>query len=351
MKTSLYSRILTDSDADAALLDAWLSERSAEEAIAAVSDAPVGFTVDARRLGEAADPHDDDVHPGQIRVLSPDLIAGEDTFPYVAVLDHWMEDIWLVVPFSPYSFPATDGEMATGIPLVGQRVLQCWNARTAHERLIGKSYVMGSLDGKVLKDALALFRHVNFGAELPVGFSALVGSPVFSKADPRCEYLVESAALYEPLTEAACKLEAQLAREERLAALKAAIAERVEEIFERLRDRVRIPAYGTPAYALAAGDKPVQTTERFLVPSLGVDLDVKHTPSEGKVRIVVYRNGERDSSALDGFVVMDKGLSPIGEIREGVLVAEASALAEGFLIIDPGTLEPVPLKPVTKEGE
>lgn len=335
MNTSLYSRILSENDADAALLDAWLMERSVEKALSAVPDEPMPCTVDARRLGQSADSYDNHVEPGQIRLLSTEFVADDGVIPYVAVLDRWMEDMWLVAPFSPYGIPATEGEMATGISLVGQRVLQCWNARTAHEALVSQSYVAGMLGESVRRDALALFRHAMAGKELPADFSALVGAPILSKADPRREYIVESAARFAPLTDAAMKLEAVLAHREQ-------IAKRRDEL--RQSAAFARPTYGKRDFALAAGDKAGQTVETFAIPSLGVELDVKHTPSEGKVRLVVYRGGERDGATLEGFVVADKDATPIGEIQDGLLVADAAALADGILLIEPETLEPVPME-------
>lgn len=336
MKEKLFSRILADNDADAALLDAWLAERDADLALREAPDEPVPFTVDAERLADAADPYDEDVRPGQIRALSTEYVSDDLAFPFVAVLDRWMEDLWIVVPFSPYSYPATDAEMATGIPLAGRRVLQCWNARTAHGDLVGRGYVLGLLDERTRADALALFRHAVTGTPLPESFRALVGSPVLSKADPRREYLAESTARYAPLTQAARHHEEWLALVERMA--------------ER-KDSFRTASFVHPACferreALAAGDKARETSETFLVPAFGVELDVKHSPDEGKVRLVVYGpDGERDAKALQGFAVVAKDGTPVGTIDFGVLVAEASALAAGFLVLDPETLEQVSVKP------
>ncbi len=351
MKTSLVSRILSDNDADASLLDAWLAERDADLALRKVPDSDDSSTVDVDRLRKAVSPYDADVRPGQIRILSPKFVSDDDAIPYVAVLDRWMEDLWLVAPYSPYSFPASTGEMATRDPIVGRRVLQCWNVRTAHESLVAQSRLAGSLDDSVRQDALALFRHVTAGTDLPESFQALVGPPVLSKVDPRCEFLSESAARYEPLTAAACETEAALARAERFAAFRSAIAERLAAAIDRFKDLIRVPAYGIPAYALASADKPLQTTETFRVPSRGVELDVKYTPSEGKVRLVVYRNGELDASSLEGFVVADKDASPVGEILNGVLVADSAALKDGFLLVDPDTMEPIPCESSKKEGK
>ncbi len=342
MTTSLFSRIFTDNADDAEKLDNWIAEREIDIALRGHNDDPLPFTVDADRLANAASSHDDLIEPGQIRILSADFVSDGIATPYIAVLDRWMEDIWLVVPLSPYDTPATDGEMATGIPLAGQRILQCWNARTAHESLVGKSYVMGALEEKVRCDALALFRYVSAGVELPAGFSSLVGPPILSKADPRREYIAESVARYAPLTDAAIKLETVFARREQM---------------EERRDSLRLsgafarPAYGKRDFALAAGDKAAQTVETFAIPSLGVELDVKHTPSEGKVRLVAYRDGERDAATLEGFVVADKDATPVGEIQNGLLVADEAALAHGFILVNPETLDPVPMEKMTKESE
>lgn len=357
MNTSLLSRILTDDEKDAVLLDRWRAERAAEKALATAweNDAPrtPPATVDIERLAAAVDPYDSALEPGQIRILAPELTADPGNIPYVAVLESWEPGIWLVAPFSPYSTPATEGEMSTGLSPVGQRVLQCWNARTAAESVIARSRVAGTLPRGVLEDARALFRHAMSGAPLPESFSSVVGPPVLSEADPRREHFVESAVRYEPITAATRATEAALARAERLAELKVKIAERfaglketVGTIADGLKDFVFVPAHGTPAAALAAGDKARETTETFRVPAFGVELDVKHAPEEGKVRFVVYgTDGERDTVKLEEFAVVAKDGSLVGTIEDGVLVAEASTVADGFLLLDPGSLEPVALEP------
>ena len=87
MKSSLFSRILSDNDSDAALLDAWIAERNADLALRAVQDADLPFSVNSERLAESVKPHNADVRPGQIRVLSPKYVSDHDAIPYVAVLE------------------------------------------------------------------------------------------------------------------------------------------------------------------------------------------------------------------------------------------------------------------------
>ena len=200
---------------------------------------------------------------------------------------------------------------------------------------------MGVLDEKVRNEAFALFRHVSFGAELPADFSALVGPPVLSKADPRGEYIVESAARYEPLTKTAQKLEARLALTERMAARKTRPMQSAPFILTGIG--------GERQLALAAGDKPKESSRTIPLPAFGFEIDIKHSPSDGKTRIVVYgKDGQRDPNALEGFIVADKDGSPVGTIEDGVLVVEAAALAEKMLLLDPETLEPVALDTLGK---
>lgn len=321
MNNMAFSIMLTDDENEAAILDAWLRERDLDVYLRSQCDDPLPFSVDTDRLKKAAAPHDKNVASGQIRVLSPNLISGNGSMPYIAVLDRWMEDIWLVAPFSPYSTPALTTEMTTGIPLAGQEVLQCWNARTAHESLIGRSYVMGSLDEIVRKDAIALFRHAMAGVALPSGFSAKVGVPIRAKADPRREYLAESMARYAPLTEAALGTEATLARNEIL-------AERLS--WSRNWMRNFRAAGGQHAAALAAGSAPKQQT-RMLYFDGGM-LAVSIMESTATLR--VYDSNGNDSNVLDGYSVVAEN-ECLGAMSDGFFQTSVGKIANGFVLVSP----------------
>lgn len=355
MKSSLLARILTNSPSEAEALDHWLFEREVDKALDANTGAPLPFTIDAGRLTEAAAPHDRVVKAGQIRILSPGLFSGNDALPYVAVLDRWLDDMWLVAPFSPYSAPATDTEMATGIPLAGQGVLQCWNARTAHDAIVRRSYAMGELDEKVRQDALALFRYAMTRTEFPAGFSAEVGAPIRAKADPRREYLAESVARYQPLTEAASKWEALLARAEEIAKdrsqtkFRARISSRRANVLSVGGARLIAGVAQIAVGALAAGDVRRGFTETFLVPAFGVEIEVKHAPDEDVVRLVAYdADGNCAPAALEGFAVVGGGGELVGVFEKGVVVANAEKLGEDFMLLDPDSLERVEIK---RKGE
>ncbi len=355
MNASLLSRILTDDGNDAVLLDRWRAERAAEKALAAASDEDAASeppaVLDAARLAAAVDPYDKTIEPGQIRILAPDLVSDPGNIPYVAVLEPGKPGLCLVAPFSPYSTPATEGEMETGLVPVGQRVLQCWHDRTVAESVVSRSSAAGALPQGALEDARALSRHVLSGQPLPESFSAVVGPPTLSEADPRREHVAESTARFEPLAVATRALEAERARADRFAAFRAAIARRLREAGERagaIIDAICVPAYGMQDDALAAGDGTRETTETFRAPELGVEIDVDHAPAEGKVRLVAYRNGVRAEDALEGFLLFDKDGDLVGLFEKGVLATDADRLAGGFLLVSPETLEPVFLEPASR---
>ncbi|MBP5542753.1 MAG: hypothetical protein ILM98_01650 [Kiritimatiellae bacterium] len=336
MKASTYASLFTGNLADAVLLDAWLNEREADAAGHKFVDGITDICQDNEALSRAVDSFDGDIREGQIRILSKSLVENVDYVPYILVLGKWLHGMWLVMPFSPYGIPASPGEMATMIPQSGLRVLQAWNTRSVHSSVLARSFLAGEAGEKLRGEAQTLFRHTMARKSLPDNFAPLCGGPILYDSDPRRVYFSEFRKQFAPMNSASRELEGL----SKVAGAKGHFSGFV----------VHATAYRKPI-ALAAGDKSSQTIETFSVPAHGVELDVKHTPSEKKVRIVIYKGGERDDKTLEGFFITDQDASPIGEIHDGVLVAEESALADGFLLINPETLEPVPLEPEKREGE
>ena len=97
MKTDLFSRILSDTDADSELLDAWLVEREADLSLRSLADDPLPFTVDAKRLAAATAPFDGNVESGQIRILSSELVSDDDAIPFVPAFTvfYILRDQWV----------------------------------------------------------------------------------------------------------------------------------------------------------------------------------------------------------------------------------------------------------------
>lgn len=209
MKTdfSVYASLLSSTPSDAKSIASWLADREATRDVMKMN---VEETVqDSARMATASGEYDENIAVAQIRILSKQYTAEPDVIPYIAVVDKWDDDMWLIVPFSPYKTPATPGEMETGLDVYGLHVLQAWNGRTVQEAILKKSYLFGELSEKIRNDALALFRHEFGGVSLPSDFSARRGSPIIEAADPRREYLNECIKRLEPLADAVIEMAEQ----------------------------------------------------------------------------------------------------------------------------------------------
>ena len=199
MKTdfSVYASLLSSTPSDAKSIASWLADREAARDAMKMN---VEETVqDSTLMATASSEYDENIAVAQIRILSKQYTAEPDVIPYIAVVDKWDDDMWLIVPFSPCKTPATPGEMETGLDAYGLHVLQAWNGRTVQDAILKKSYLFGELSEKVRNDALALFRHEFGGVSLPSDFSARRGCPIVEAADPRREYLAECIKRLEPL--------------------------------------------------------------------------------------------------------------------------------------------------------
>lgn len=206
MKTdfSVYASLLSSTPSDAQNIASWLADREAARDVMKMS---VEETVqDSAVMAAMSGEYDESIAISQIRILSKQYTTEPDVIPYIAVVDKWDDDMWLIVPFSPYKTPATPGEMETGLDAYGLHVLQAWNGRTVQEAILKKSYRFGVLSEKVRKDALALFRHEFGGIPLPSDFSARLGSPIVEAEDPRREYLDECVKRLNPLAKAVIEM-------------------------------------------------------------------------------------------------------------------------------------------------
>ena len=202
MKTdfSVYASLLSATPSDAENLASWLADREAENEAKMME---VDETVqDEKLMATVSGRYDEAIAVSQIRILSKQYTSEPDIIPYVAVIDKWDDEMWLIVPFSHYNTPATPGEMATGLTACGLHVLQAWNGRTVQDSILKNSYLVGTISDEVRNDALALFRHQMFGSKLPESFASYRGSPIVEASDPRREYLSECIERLKPLSEA-----------------------------------------------------------------------------------------------------------------------------------------------------
>ena len=170
------------------LLDCRMREASADDGIEDTG------TLETTVSPTPSDPFDGELAQGQIRVLSQlDVV-------YVVLLRRWTDSSFLVMPFSKYSFPATDEEYLTrqdgGMYL---RVLQGWNARTLQDETLRQSWVAGELNRDDLSAAMALWNHVLGDAELAEDQLARTGVPIYRADDPRLSYKQEALDLFRKL--------------------------------------------------------------------------------------------------------------------------------------------------------
>ena len=122
------------------------------------------------------------------------------------VLSQWSDQHWLIAPFSPYSFPATPGELATDIEFSHYAVVESWNAVVVPEIfLYTRTSFLRNADEQLRKDACTIFFQQLEGTELPKNLVDRVGPSINSEFDPRIQYLLDQKQELIPLRNAAQK--------------------------------------------------------------------------------------------------------------------------------------------------
>lgn len=146
-------------------------------------------------LAAAAEPDLAGLQAGQIRLLSQ-----PDEMIRILVLRDWGAGIWLVVPFSPFPYPATDEEFFLG----GRRteyldVLQFWNARTLHALFLRRSWLVDKLTPQELYQAEQIFDASISGDALPEELLARTALPITTAPDRRLDYKQENLVRFAAL--------------------------------------------------------------------------------------------------------------------------------------------------------
>ena len=137
---------------------------------------------------------------GQIRCIKKDMTTYHQQISFLLVLSKWNDQYWLVAPFSPYSTPATTGEISTGIDFHAYKVVQAWNAFVVPDiLLLTKTSFFRKIDDKVCKDAKALFFQKLENTELPDELKDRIGPRINSEIDPRIQYIYAEQAQIKPL--------------------------------------------------------------------------------------------------------------------------------------------------------
>lgn len=321
--SDVLAEILTENEADAELVGAWIEEWTESQRLKeALRREPVVVPpFDADRLKAAAGAYDREIRVGQVRILSKTLTADSDEIPYVAVVEEWEPGNWLIVPFSPYSYPATPHEMVAGCGNAGLRVLQTWNGRTVPTALLERGYCIGRLSDQMVENARALFRNAFSGKALPESFDVLRGAEILMEADPRRDYQRETLERFRPLSTA-------------VHAMNRWAAWAQDRTQEQMRETFVAPSFGRLDYALAAGVKETDRTETYAVKS--TELSVTYSPEDGTVTFVFYDKDDRADAAYDGYGLFGVGMSWLGVFVNGCLSnVPVEAVREGFKIVAP----------------
>ena len=144
----------------------------------------------------------DPVKPGQIRLLKRNNLSYPINTTFILVLTQWTGDRWLIAPFSPFTAPATEGEMDTGLDSSLYRVVEAWNTVVVQDVLLqSQSVFLRDADDSVRKDACTVFFQKLEGKEIPEELSDRVGPPIRNDLDPRIQYLLNEKYQLEPLRE------------------------------------------------------------------------------------------------------------------------------------------------------
>jgi hypothetical protein len=116
-------------------------------------------------------------------------LTADDSLPlYVAVLSDWEGGLLLVAPFSPFSSPASRGELQSGRAEPLLSVLCPWCAVSVSPFLLARSRYQDMMDKELMMAAWEVFRHAATGSPVPKALEDRVGAPIVHPLDPRIRY-------------------------------------------------------------------------------------------------------------------------------------------------------------------
>ena len=263
--------------------------------------------------------YDEQVHSGQIRLLSSHLLPRARRPIFVAVLSEWTGGLKLVAPYGPFAEPASAGELLTTRPDSALKVLCLWNSHTLPDEAIARSWVVDDLAQAELNDAWAVFEQVAFGKALAAGLAERVGPPICHPRDPRRQYQEEELAVMSPLAGAAIQWE-----RERIAARGSNVINIIPLLAAFLTARALREAASVPEAATK------QWTYR--APGLDVELVLRLESDQHTLGAYVYDLDGEESHALDGAFVLDQDQNVAGTITGGRARIVAEAVQRGFIL-------------------
>lgn len=282
------------------------------------------INIEGDEIANTASEHIRPFHPfpmeGQVRVL-------KDTAQliYLLLAKKWDESSFLVIPFSSYSQPATDMELAVkNQGGLGLRVLQVWNARSLQIETLRKGWFVGYLPQEDLDDALSLWSYQIGGPKPAKEIVERTGIPICRGDDPRLKYQEESIADFAEVDEADI-----------------AIIEREDEVTYKILFEFKPPVAFSrspifkdeEAFALAAADAEAEVASTCHVEGFAGNVEVQYIPSERMLYLRVYGADDNVSAGLDGWGVLGSKAEVLGYFQNGALTVEVEKSFDGRLIL------------------
>ena len=107
---------------------------------------------------------------------------------FLLVIEALDDERVTVVAFSPFSIPASEEELETGIDVDGLRVLALWSRRTVPVGRLREIWKVHENTGKLAEEVLELRAAVRAGAPPPEHLKDRLGSANLAPDDPRWAY-------------------------------------------------------------------------------------------------------------------------------------------------------------------
>jgi hypothetical protein len=142
------------------------------------------------------------IQRGEIRHMNPDLKPAWPRAVFVLVLNvDEMRKRALVIPFGPFTAPAFESELATGIGDESLSVLCVWNTHWVSKDLVGRSWVVQVAEAELLSDIDTLRQTLVNKLPLPPELQSRTGDSLLDPTDPRNEYISQEENLFDDLNE------------------------------------------------------------------------------------------------------------------------------------------------------
>jgi hypothetical protein len=243
---------------------------------------------------------DDFLLPGDLRLISPRFLPGENKPVAVLLLDQDFEtDEWTIIPFSGADSPLHAGEWITDRDEALVRVLCFWNARRLQGCVLEESQRLDSVSDDELTHCIALNQALAAGKAWPEADAARSGDPW-------------SADRYE--------------REEH-----------EDEQREIMRSLANVQSFrpsapsGAAALLASAADQFSPHQQTYTLPGFGRSLSLRSSTS-GMAEVILSERTSRHAARLTSPVLIT-GIGTEHPLQEGVGVeVPMRALSRGFWI-------------------